>query len=86
MKSIESISKDINSINQMMSHLGRISISTIIPGKDEHKGTEIIYVKLDEDVAKIILMKCKLLLTTNIEKLSRESKASTLNLLKELDK
>lgn len=86
MKSIESISKDINSINQMMSHLDSISISATIPGKDEHKGVDIIYVKLDEYVAETILMKCKLHLIRYIEEFSIKTKASTLNLLKELDK
>lgn len=65
MKNINSLSSDIKSVESMMKHLDRISIVAKIPnggyGYSIHDATPgtVISVKLDADMAKIILEQCK---------------------------
>lgn len=62
---INSLSSDIKSVESMMKHLDEVRISAIIPnagyGASIHDAAHntVISVKLDADMAKIILEQCK---------------------------
>lgn len=73
MENIKHLSSDIDSLERMMNHLDKISIVAKIPNAGygasiyDAAPDTVISIKLDDNIAKIILQHCKIILTKQIK-------------------